>query len=300
MALSFHPFLAPVNSCDGRYAASLDVRFTRICDNACSFCIEAPGIPERGTKVAQMVASTLASPQRDVLILGGEPLLMLDRVIEYVSAIREYKASIYLTTSLPRTISTHMDRTVELVRLLDGINISLQHHDAQRNNEILVARNRHNRIELLRDMLANEEIASKARVSINLVKGGIDNATDLNTFLDLMSEIGCRHVKINELQNTPDSYVSYERIMGTRMASPFAYGCQDELDLREGMRVTLKRSCFLVEDTLTASVADLGKMTARRLLPMASRVSRTADSHGVMYEDGFLASGWLTRMPKEN
>ena len=293
MLLKLPALLSPVNSCDGRYEASLDVRFTRICDNACSFCIEAPGIPERGTNVANMIASTLASKQRDVLILGGEPLLMLDKVLEYVKAIRGEKDNIFLTTSLPRTISKNMDKVIELVNILDGINISLQHYDWQRNNDILHANNKHNRIELLKDMLSHKEIASKARVSINLVRGGVDNATGLNVFLDLMHSIGCQHVKINELQNVPESYVSYEKIMGSKMSSPFSHGCQTDLKLREGMRITLKRSCFLVEETLSASLLDLGKMTARRLLPLEAKANKRAATHGVMYEDGLVAQGWL-------
>jgi molybdenum cofactor biosynthesis enzyme MoaA len=164
--------LAPVNSCDGRYADSLDVRFTRLCDNACPFCIEASGIPDRGTDVPAMIAATLNAPHGTVLILGGEPLLMVDQVHEYVTAIRPHKHGIYVTTSLPRTLTRNIGTFLALARLVDGINVSLQHHDWRINNDLLRSRNPYNRIDFLQQMLGDDDVAGKTRVSINLVRGG--------------------------------------------------------------------------------------------------------------------------------
>ena len=90
-----------LNSCDGLYHDSLDVRFTKACDNRCPFCIERNGIDEKGTNVEKMIESTIKSPKKDILILGGEPLLMLDKVYEYVIGIRSHVRNIYITTSLP-------------------------------------------------------------------------------------------------------------------------------------------------------------------------------------------------------
>lgn len=61
------------NSCDGAYD-SLDVRFTKACDNDCAFCIERNGINSLGlTNVEKMIDSTIKSGINSVLILGGEP-----------------------------------------------------------------------------------------------------------------------------------------------------------------------------------------------------------------------------------
>jgi hypothetical protein len=109
-----------------------------------------------------------------------------------------------------------------------------------------------------------------------------------------MQRIGCRHVKVNELQHTPDLYVSFEDITATRMPSPFAHGCQTDLPLRDGMRVTVKRSCFITETTRTASAADTVKMAARQVIPVRLLPVPRQARHDVLYEDGRLERGWIT------
>lgn len=278
-----------INSCDGKFSGSMDIRFTKICDNACSFCIERPGLEGMKTDVDAMIQSTIASGKKSVLILGGEPLLMIDKVLTYVKGIRNHVDEIFITTSLPRTISKKMDVFLEIADLVDGINVSLQHYDWKRNNEILVARNKFNRIAMLTQMLTHEQVARKVRVSINLVKGGIDNRAELMTFLGVLLSIGCQHVKINELQHSPETYVSYESIMGEKMKSPYAHGCQFDVPLFENMRVTLKRSCFLVEPSLEATVMDMAKIMKRRYIDKPH-----SNGNAVMYEDGRVMSGWVT------
>lgn len=248
-----------------------------------------------GTNVTEMIQSTLTSPQSTVLILGGEPLLMLDKVKEYVEAIRPFKQEIFVTTSLPRILTKRTSDFLQIVELLDGINISLQHHDTKRNNEILAASNKYDRIQFLTELLANDTFAHKARISINLVKGGIDNLDDLNFFLDKLQTAGCRHVKINELQGQPEKYVSYENITKTKMPSPYAFGCQKEIPLREGMKVTLKRSCFMVEDSLAATMPDLLKVSIKTF----RKEKQVGPRHGVMYENGMLSEGWITQQQPE-
>lgn len=72
------------NSCDGYYKDSLDVRFTKMCDNNCLFCIEKGGIAGKSTNVPAMIEATKASGKSTVLILGGEPFLLLPELKEYI------------------------------------------------------------------------------------------------------------------------------------------------------------------------------------------------------------------------
>ena len=283
------PLFPVINSCDGKYSNSLDVRFTKICDNACAFCIERPGIPNMKTDVDTMIKSTITSGKKSVLILGGEPLLMINKVLTYVQGIRDYVDEIYITTSLPRVISKKFDVFLQIVNSIDGLNVSLQHYDWKKNNEILVANNRFNRLQMLQDMLSHENVAKKTRISINLVKGGIDTKEELTKFLETLKTIGCQHVKINELQHSPDSYISFEQIMGTSMKSPYSHGCQFDIPLVDGMRITLKRSCFLVEQSLDATFVDLLKITKKRFINKT-----VSNGNVVMYENGEIMSGWVT------
>lgn len=274
------------NSCDGCYSAySLDLRALKACDNKCSFCIERCGIDSLGeTDVKKLIQSTLTSGKGTVLILGGEPLLIIPKILEYTKGIRDSVGEIYLTTSLPWAVEENWDDFSELMGLLDGLNVSLQHYDKDINNDVLHASSRHDRIKMLGKIC--DSWADKVRVSINLVKGYIDSKEEIDNFLSAMEAIGVKHVKINELQGCEDTYVSFEKAYGMKLKSPYAHGCQFDIDIHDGMRVTLKRACFTINQNLDASFADFVKVIAKKFM------KKQAAPQMVLYENGDLSVGW--------
>ena len=131
------------NSCDGIYE-SLDIRFTKACDNNCSFCIEKFGIKSLGkTDVAALAKSVFDSDFKNILIVGGEPLLDLQKLYQFVHLVRSYTKvkKIYVTTSLPISIDINLDTKnllIDIIKLIDGLNVSLQHYDSRINNLSLI------------------------------------------------------------------------------------------------------------------------------------------------------------------
>jgi len=283
------------NSCDGIYSDSLDVRFTKACDNACAFCIEQSGLPSLGaSQVEPMIAATIASHKTTVLILGGEPFLYPAKLREYISGIRAAVSHIYVTTSIPWSLNPADPAVAEILAAIDGLNVSLHHYDPALNNAILVASRPFDRMARLAELLADPAIAAKTRVSVNLVRGQIDSRAAIDTYLERLAAIGARQVKLNELQEVgPELYVSFERAYGCRLPSPYSGGCQTDIStlfadrLSRPLRVTLKRSCFLVSPVPEASLSDLVKVAARRIRPLRSQ-------HLVLYEDGSLSDGWIS------
>ncbi len=275
------------NSCDGYYADSLDVRFTKACDNNCSFCIERNGIQGSPTNVKRLITNTIESGKQTILILGGEPLLRLSDVLTYVKGIRDNVKYIYLTTSLPNTIMKNDITFRQIMNLINGLNVSLQHYDPVINNNVLQASNQHDRIAIVNHIC--KDWSRKVRVSINLVKGYIDTKEELDKFLNVMVENHVSHVKINELQNEPDLHISFEKIYDTTLPSAFAFGCQKDIRLTDfpTLRITLKRTCFCVNDRQKASLSDFRKVCARKLHPVKH-------TQMVIYEDGTLSDGWKT------
>lgn len=277
-----------VNNCDGCQNDSLDVRFTKACDNNCAFCVERYGIPALPMNVQALIQSTIASGKTTVLVLGGEPLLYPRELLTYVSGIREHVCKIYVTTSLPMQAFTeeHYDSFCRIMELIDGLNVSLQHYKWKKNNGILQASQNHDRISLLKEKIC-PLFADKVRVSINLVKEGIDKKKKLKRFFRKMEKIGVKHVKVNELQNEPSLYVSFEDIWKKKLPSPYAHGCQTEIKLKGiHLKVTLKRSCFLVENSRKATKADLKKAIYKKKTGLYQAVQVVA------YEDGSLRNGW--------
>jgi pyruvate-formate lyase-activating enzyme len=286
-----------VNSCDGVYD-SLDVRFNKACDNNCDFCIERNGIDSLGkTDVMKLILSTLNSKKKDILILGGEPLLQPDLVLEYLKEIRQYVDTIYLTTSLPKIISygEGLETFKEIIKLLDGINISVHHYKDEINNNVLKSSNPYNRINFLKNLLKDEEFQKKARICCNLVKGFIDSKDEIDNFVYTMRNIGVKHIKLNELQNVDiNTYVSFEEVYNIEMKSPFSCGCQTDISkvFHADIKVILKRSCFINKDITIAKATfpDLVKCICKRIIPGINN-----SNFMVLYEDGSLQNGWLKK-----
>lgn len=267
------------NSCDGIYE-SLDIRFTKACDNNCSFCIEKFGIKSLGkTDVAALAKSVFDSNFKNILIVGGEPLLDLQKLYQFVHLVRSYTKvkKIYVTTSLPISIDINLDTKsllIDIIKLIDGLNVSLQHYDSRINNVVLHASSKHDRLETLFMLTRiNPEIRNKIRVNLNLVQGYIDNKIEVLKAIRLLSNVyHVKTIKLNELQNS-DKYVSFENIFpDCELSSPYAHGCQtdithyfDSLSLMHDIQILLKRSCFLVEPSKTATFSDLVKVVGKRI-----------------------------------
>lgn len=274
-----------INCCDGIYS-SLDVRFTKNCDNSCSFCIEKRGLDSLGqTNIDKMVESVKNSGIKDILILGGEPFINPNKLLDFVSKIRPIVDKIYITTALPISFILKQEICNQIIDQIDGLNISIQSIDNNKNIEVLQASSSHDRIKLLQKLLARN--SDKIRVSINLLRGGIDNKEKLDETINFLQKIGCKNLKINELQNSSQNYVSYEKIMGIKLNSPFSGGYQTKIQ-NQSMNIILKRSCFLTENSLNASWKDLFKTIFNLFRWQTNKFA-------VMYENGSITNNWETK-----
>ena len=104
--------------------------------------------------------------------------------------------------------------------------------------------------------------------------------------------MGYRYIKLAELQYAGDAYASFEQIMGINMKSPYAHGCQQDIDMSHYIpgfqaRVQLKRSCFCCEKTLKAGFLDGVKVIGKTLCPPKG------GHYSVIYEDGSIYNGWI-------
>lgn len=286
-----------VNSCDGIYNTSLDVRFTKACDNNCSFCIEKGGVDSKAPRpdVPTLIRETKASGKSTVLILGGEPFLYPKELQRYVLGIRFFVKEIYVTTSLPETMLTHPSEVQAILSVIDGLNVSVHHFNSIANNAVLKASSKIDRLGYLEELCRMPSISKKIRVSINLTKDGIGSKALLLKYLQKMHDIGVQHVKIQELQSVPqEDYVNFEDLWGIKLPAPYSMGCQTDIsNLFEGLhglRVTLKRSCLFVAPSLERriSLGELLKYAARLLFPPTACAK-------VLYEDGELSNGWKSK-----
>lgn len=280
-----------VNCCDGIYN-SLDVHFTSVCDNKCSHCVD---LCYKGTGLQKpdvdAIVSTIINNSAgvdDVLFLGGEPCLYLEELLECVQAIKsKTNLKVFVTTSIPKICYDKSDVFYKLIEELDGINLSVQHYKEDVADKIRKTVSKYDRQTFYKNLPCKEKI----RINLNIVKPFLYTKGDITACLKHYDALGFNSIKLSEIQHGKDVYVSFADVFDISMKSAYAHGCQTYLNMGEILSgfstpVLLKRSCFLCEESLKASIADGVKMIAKIFKPSKNK-------YGVVYEDGSLKGGWV-------
>lgn len=279
------------NCCDGIYN-SIDVHFTSACDNNCAHCIDKcyQGLGISQPNVSAIVDTIVRSQDMfdDVLFLGGEPCLYLD---ELLSCVKQIKArtglKVYVTTSVPKVCYDRFDEFVELIGLLDGINLSVQHYKEDVADQIRRTMSQFDRQSFYESIPYKDKI----RININIVKPFLYTREDISECLTHYDKMGFNSIKLSEIQHGKDVFVSFEKTFGIKLGSPYSCGCQTYLDMDKilpGFKtpVLLKRSCFMCEDTLNATISDGIKV-------LCNLFRKPTNNYGVVYEDGTMTGGWV-------
>ena len=284
-------FKLMANCCDGKYN-SYDIHFTSLCDNKCAHCIDAcyegKHFPKPNPKAIAKTVIEAPEKLEDVLFLGGEPCLFLDELTETIEIIRQNRPEIkiYITSSVPKTCFDNKDKFFHILDIIDGFNISAQHYNEEIADEIRRTKSKYDR----QSFYASFPHKEKIRVNLNIVKPYLYTKDDLISCLIHYDKMGFNSIKLSEIQHGKDYFVSFEKIMGIKLKSPYAYGCQTYIDMKMFIPdfktpLLLKRSCFMCEETLKANFADLAKTIIKPRNPN--------NIYGVIYEDGKLEKGWV-------
>jgi len=278
------------NCCDGIYN-SLDVHFTSACDNDCAHCIdkkyEGFNIKKPDVKAISKAIIDNQEGIDDVLFLGGEPCVYLKELVDCVKILRKNtKLKLYVTTSVPAICNTKYDLFCELIDLLDGINLSVQHHKEDVADQIRRVPSKYDR----QAFYSNLPNKHKIRINLNIVKPFLYTKEDITECLKHYDKMGFNEIKLSEIQHGAEYFVSFEKTFGIDLGSPFYSGCQKKIDMSKIIPnfttpLLLKRSCFVCEETLKASLLDGVKVAYSILNPAKNK-------YGVIYENGVLTKGW--------
>lgn len=279
------------NCCDGMYN-SFDVHFTSACDNKCAHCID---LKYQGLSIdkpdAQAIANTIIKNQKgydDVLFLGGEPCLYLKELLQCVKIIKtKTNLKVYVTTSVPKICKDEFETFKKLLLIVDGINLSVQHYDETIADGIRKTTSKYDRQKFYSELPYKQKI----RININIVKPYLYLKNDIINCLVHYDKMGFNEIKISEIQHGKEYFVSFEEIFGIKLKPPFSGGCQTYLNMGDIIPnfktpVLLKRSCFLCESTLKASILDGIKVLCKSIQ------KEKPNKYGVIYENGLLTNKW--------
>ena len=279
------------NCCDGIYN-SYDVHFTSNCDNKCSHCIDLKysGFGIRKPDISA-ISKTIIDNQNgydDVLFLGGEPCLYLQELVDCIKLIKNStNLKIFVTTSVPKICKDRYELFLELLEIVDGINLSVQHYREDIADEIRKVKSKYDRQQFYKNLPHKEKI----RINLNIVKPFLYTKEDITNCLIHYDKMGFNSIKLSEIQHGKEFFVSFKQVFGIDLKSPYYHGCQKYLDMSKIIPnfktpVLLKRSCFLCEETLNGSLMDGIKLVYKLF------TKPIANKYGVVYENGCLIKGW--------
>ena len=282
-----------VNICD-QIENELQVHFTKRCPNKCPFCVDAlnGGLHNTINKPDVMSIFQRITEHKDevdsVGISGGEPMLYMHELLNLVELIKENTTlKVYIITSLPYSAYKHKDILFKIIDLCDGISISPQHYDEVVADKIRGHKSLYDRQSFYAELPHKEKIT----LNINMVKPYLCTKDEICKCIKHYNDMGFKNIKLAELFNREDMYVSFEDAFGIKLKSPFAHGCKTEFDITPWIpsfdgKFTLKRVCFLVCKLRHATFSDTFKAATRPLFAKKY-------SFGVIYEDGSLHPYWI-------
>lgn len=290
------------NSCDCSH--TINVHFTKACPHNCAYCVDKlsidkspiiPNIDEMFNTVKDLINTSPFGTYEDVLIVGGEPLMYMDDLLSFVKRIKEETdLLVYVTTSLPEEIQYKLNSLGELLSMVDGLNISIQHPNPVFAMYMLNTKPRYPESNMLYrqsiiQYLEKHPDKKKVRINLNIMKPLLSDKKSVVEALEEIDTWGFGSIKLSELQQASEYYVNIEKLYNIKLPSPYSYGCNikapDEIQYGINTPIYLKRSCFMVENSLKASLKDGIKAIHKKL--------HKNDNHFVaIYEDGHIERRW--------
>ena len=280
------------NTCD-RICNELMIQLTKSCPNSCSFCIDklnhgVHGIPDFEAIKARILE--YADKSTNITISGGEPLIYINEVLDLVKFIKKYtKLNITINTSIPYECYLHKAIYNEIVENVDSILLSAQHRDQEIADKIRKSKSKFDRNAFYKELPHKE----KYIVSLNIHKPYLCKLYDILRNIEFFYNLGFDNIKLAELFERPEMYVSISKILGIKLPQPFAVQCSNKnVDISHLLpnfkgNLTIKTVCFIKSKNLKANFWDLFKTATRNLFRHKTYF------FGVIQPDGNIYPYWI-------
>ena len=263
------------NWCAGAYPDWLEVHLTSKCNGKCAWCVEKNGWAPGNTATWEaMVAAALKTGRKNIMLLGGEPTLHPD-LGSITEALYSAGKSVYITTNGSRLSWWSVERALIFCA---GVNISIHHHDLDRNEDITGVRLDDSTLRGAVEFIQITDVP--VRLNCNIISGQIDNRLALLDYIAWAKEMGASAVRFAELKGDDEHFVSLAQIAPQGASGltedPFVHGCSTDWEYL-GIPVSFRQMC--------------GLHTKHR--PQHETTSQLVKQ--VLYEDGILYDGWQTK-----
>lgn len=281
------------NICD-RINNELMVMITKSCPNSCAFCIDKFNTGVKGKPDFNAIKTTISkhiNKVSHITISGGEPLLYMDEVLNLVKFIKEFWPNkiIIINTSIPDKCYLFKDKFIEIIESVDEILLSAQHYNQEIANEIRCSISSFDRNKFYSELPHKE----KFLISLNVHKPYLCNRDDILANIDFFYKLGFNNIKLAELFERSDMYVSIKDVLGIKLPQPFAVQCSNKnVDIKHLLpdfngNLTIKTVCFIKSKNLKANFWDFFKTATRNLFKHKKYFL------GIIQPDGNIYPYWV-------
>jgi organic radical activating enzyme len=238
------------------------------------WCVERRGWHPRHRATWQEIAdAAIATGRMNIILLGGEPTLHPD-IGRVVARIRAAGRKPWVTTNGSRLSARWVQENLHGV---EGVNISVHHYDMRRNKQITGITIDET---ALREAVATLcRIGASVRMNCNCIRGQIDTADEIRSYIRWAKKIGATNIRFAELKYADGDFVDLAKVLDHKYGTndnPFRDGCSSDAMI-DGMPVNFRQMC--------------GLQTRRRPCPESPVIV----PHPVLYYDGKLYDGWQQR-----
>ena len=269
------------------------LQLTKACPNSCSFCIDKLNHGVYGRPDFEAIKARIleyADKSTNITISGGEPLIYINEVLDLVKFIKKYtKLNITINTSIPYECYLYKTIYNEIVETVDSILLSAQHCDQETADKIRKSKSKFDRNAFYKELPHKE----KYIVSLNIHKPYLCKLYDILRNIEFFYNLGFDNIKLAELFERPEMYVSISKLLGIKLPQPFAVQCSNKnVDISHLLpnfkgNLTIKTVCFIKSKNLKANFWDLFKTATRNLFRHKTYF------FGVIQPDGNIYPYWI-------
>lgn len=186
---------------------NLYIQVTDVCNATCRFCDKANHVPKDvALDVFKLTHILKELTERNIVarisLTGGEPLIKVDRLNQILESIAEIIPNAYVSLN---TNGTHLERFEEIKypSLIKEIDISRHHYEEQRNCEVFGRQTAS-----LKDIEVFSRRHKHVTLKLNCVmtKNRIYNISDVEQYLETMSQYSLKEVRFISLLNLTEAY----------------------------------------------------------------------------------------------
>lgn len=278
------------NLCSKNATKMLSIKINNECNGSCSFCVDRGGRNGRTVDIEKIAKEAIKfSDYKTIIITGGEPFLMFDKVVQLATKLRAYKDRIVLNTN--GSLLTK-EKVKKLNGIIDELQVSIHHYNEEIHNNIIGCKVTFNNI---KDSLEEKEFMFSINSTFNNSYTENEIPIAVDKMIKLAKYLNADRLRLTELKKVENDFVLADKFFQ-----------QDHLFLNKTSNELITKGCtyYYTKDGIDISVKRLCEFAKGKDAPAFSccfintsgqkKIEvDTKDTFKVIYSDALVTDDWI-------